>query len=103
MRGYLTQEITISNELKNVFSAGEHGSTFGGNPLACATGKAVLSELLEHGLLNKVPDTGAYFMHCLNALKNDFPMIKAFDVYSAILSIIIIESYKKGHGTKYYF
>lgn len=34
---------------------------------------------------------------------DDFPMIKAFDVYSAILSIIIIESYKKGHGTKYYF
>ena len=37
------------------------------------------------------------------ARSDNFPMIKAFDVYSAILSIIVIEGYRYGYTTDYFF
>lgn len=49
------------------FEPGDHGTTFGGNPLSCACGICVIQELLEHGLIENAERTGAYFQA---ALKN---------------------------------
>ena len=46
--------------LENVFVAGDHQSTFGGNPIACAAGLAVLNELTSAGFLQKVAEKGEY-------------------------------------------
>lgn len=43
------------------FVPGDHGSTFGGNPLACAAGKAVLETILEGGILENVQRISVYF------------------------------------------
>ncbi|MGE5438228.1 MAG: aspartate aminotransferase family protein, partial [Bacteroidota bacterium] len=62
-----------TDRLKDVFTAGKHGTTFGGNPVSCAAGKVVLEEVFEHGLLEKVYENGNYFKAELNKLKEELP------------------------------
>ncbi len=54
--------------------AGVHGSTFGGNPLACAAALATLHILSEEGLIARAADLGAYFMQRLQAIES--PLIR---------------------------
>ncbi len=56
------------------FQPGTHGSTFGGNPLACAAAMATIETILEDGfILENCQRTGAYFRAELEKLKEDFP------------------------------
>ncbi len=52
----------------NVFEPGDHGSTLGGNPLACAAGVATLRVLRDEGLLAHTAEVGAYFKDRLQDL-----------------------------------
>lgn len=61
--------IVMAKERASVFKPGEHGSTFGGNSLACAAAVAVLKFMLENDLPARVRRTGAYFMEGLQKLK----------------------------------
>lgn len=65
----------VSDEFEDVFTYGEHGTTFGGNPLSCAAGKVVLDEIFENGLLESVEKLGNYFLSELNNLASLFPSI----------------------------
>lgn len=65
----------LAKEKASVFAQGEHGSTFGGNPLACAVGYAVLRFILENGILENVKKTGAYLLDRLNNLRTSYPFI----------------------------
>lgn len=58
------------------FSAGDHASTFGGNPLATTCGKVVLDELLKNKLLENAEKSGQYLIKKLNELKEKYPEIK---------------------------
>lgn len=51
----------VNKDLGNIFEYGEHGTTFGGNPVCCAAGLIVMEEVFEKGLCNKVADLGKYF------------------------------------------
>lgn len=51
----------ISNEKADLFQPGDHGTTFGGNPLACAVSYAVLQEFSKESFLESVKEKGAYF------------------------------------------
>lgn len=62
-----------SEKLKDVFTTGKHGTTFGGNPVSCAAGKVVLEEVFENGLMEKVYELGSYFKNRLNELKSELP------------------------------
>src|SRR6185295_13022446 len=53
-----------------VFRPGDHGSTFGGNPLAAAVGSAALDVLLDEGLIERAAEQGAYLMERLRALNH---------------------------------
>ncbi len=57
----------------NVFSFGDHGSTFGGNPVACAAGVAVIEEIFENKLYEDVYKLGNYFLSELELLRQKFP------------------------------
>lgn len=57
-------------------SKGEHSSTFGGNPVSCAAGTAVLNALTEDGLIENSEKMGKIFREGLNKLKDNHTMIR---------------------------
>jgi acetylornithine/N-succinyldiaminopimelate aminotransferase len=64
-------------EAANGMTAGTHGSTFGGNPLAMAVGNAVLDVMLAPGFLDHVRRTGLVFKQKLAEIKDRFPSVVA--------------------------
>ena len=56
------------SEVAKSFSPGDHASTFGGNPLACAAGKAVVQTMMRLKLPQRAAKTGEYFKKCLEEL-----------------------------------
>lgn len=58
-----------------VFHAGDHGSTFGGNPLACAAANVVLDEIIESNLLDNVNEVGAYLKSKLEGFMKEYPAL----------------------------
>lgn len=73
--GGLPLGVTIAKKYLDVFRPGDHGSTFGGNPVACAAALAVL-EILDKKFLENVENTGKYFIRQLKQLKKEFATIK---------------------------
>jgi acetylornithine/N-succinyldiaminopimelate aminotransferase len=60
-------------KVEDVLSPGMHGTTFGGNPVACAAGLAVLEQVVAGDLIRKVADLGNYIKARFEDLKSDFP------------------------------
>jgi predicted acetylornithine/succinylornithine family transaminase len=65
----------LAKEKASVFAPGEHGSTFGGNPLACAAACATLQFVIDDDIPGRVKQTGAYLMSKLKKLKTKFDFI----------------------------
>jgi predicted acetylornithine/succinylornithine family transaminase len=65
----------LCTEKVNVFTYGDHGSTFGGNPLATAVALAVMRETLKTDLPGHAKKVGAYLQEKLNGLRPDRPYI----------------------------
>jgi acetylornithine/N-succinyldiaminopimelate aminotransferase len=65
----------LSKEKASVFVPGDHGGTFGGNPLACAVGVAVMNYLLDNDIVGNAQKTGVYLMAKLNELKSKYSFI----------------------------
>lgn len=73
--GFYPVSAVLSNtEVLGVLKPGEHGSTFGGNPLACAVARTALKVLVEENLINNAAEMGEYFMEGLRKIDN--PKIK---------------------------
>ena len=65
----------LAKENVSVFSPGEHGSTFGGNPLVCAAAHATLKYIIDQDIPAQVKRVGNYFMTRLESLKKQFDFI----------------------------
>ena len=65
--------LITNKKYSDVFHPGDHGSTFGGNPVACAAGLVVAKEVFEKDLMNSVAKLGADFISKLNQLRLRFP------------------------------
>jgi ornithine--oxo-acid transaminase len=73
--GFYPVSAVLSNtEVMNVLHKGEHGSTFGGNPLACAIARTALKVLIEEKMIENSFEQGAYFLEGLKKINN--PHIK---------------------------
>lgn len=66
--------VVANKDILGVFNPGSHGSTFGGNPLACAVSVAALEVLEEEGLSQRSLELGEYFKQKLSEINN--PIIK---------------------------
>jgi acetylornithine aminotransferase/acetylornithine/N-succinyldiaminopimelate aminotransferase len=66
---------TLAKEHCAVFEPGDHASTFGGNPLACAVSLAVLQEIERLNLCDHAAAAGQYFTERLNDLQKDHPLV----------------------------
>jgi ornithine--oxo-acid transaminase len=69
---YPVSAVLSRKEVLGVFKPGEHGSTFGGNPLAAATARAALRVLTEERLVEKSFELGNYFMDRLRQIKSPY-------------------------------
>jgi predicted acetylornithine/succinylornithine family transaminase len=66
----------LSTEEASVFARGDHGTTFGGNPLACAAGTAVLKYIIENDVPANARSMGEMLLGGLTKLKDEFGFIK---------------------------
>jgi acetylornithine/N-succinyldiaminopimelate aminotransferase len=73
--GFPLGAILMNKKVASGMTAGTHGSTFGGNPLAMSVGNAVLDQILKKGFLTNVKKLSKYFHYELNKLKNEFPNV----------------------------
>ena len=64
-----------TDEAAAAFHAGDHGSTFGGNPLACAAANVVLDTIMEKHLLDNVNEVGGYLKGQLEKLQQKYPKL----------------------------
>lgn len=62
--------IVANKEILSVFNPGSHGSTFGGNPMACAVSIAALDVLIDEKLADRSLELGNYFMDALKEIKH---------------------------------
>lgn len=85
--GFPIGAMVAKEEFALAFQPGNHASTFGGNPLACAVGLAVLEYMLNHGLIEHVSLTGDYFKEQLILLAQRFPFIREVRGMGLMLAI----------------
>jgi ornithine--oxo-acid transaminase len=71
---YPVSGVLASKEVLGVFEPGDHGSTFGGNPLACAVARAALRVLIDEELVERSAEMGEYFLAKLRTLAS--PVIR---------------------------
>lgn len=64
-----------NSRVAETFTYGVHGTTFGGNPVACAAGLVVLEEVLDKGLMHHAEEIGIYLNSRFAQLKKDFPTL----------------------------
>src|ERR1700712_887769 len=70
--GFYPVSAVLSNtEVLGVLKPGQHGSTFGGNPLACAVARAALKALTEEGMIENATIMGTYFIDSLRSIRSN--------------------------------
>ena len=67
---YPISAVLSNSEVMNVLQPGEHGSTFGGNPLACAVARTALKVLVEEKMIENAAEMGEYFLSGLNHISS---------------------------------
>jgi ornithine--oxo-acid transaminase len=67
---YPVSAVLASREILGVYKPGDHGSTFGGNPMGCAIARTALRVLLEEKMVENSAELGAYFLTLLQTLRS---------------------------------
>lgn len=94
--------VVANEEILGVFNPGSHGSTFGGNPMACAVSIAALDVLVDEKLAERSLEMGEYFISKLKEIKN--PMVKEVRGRGLFIGVQLNEPARKyceelmGHG-----
>lgn len=68
---YPVSAVLSNSEVLGVLKPGQHGSTFGGNPLACAVARAALKVLIEEGMIENAEAMGDYFLEGLRSIRSN--------------------------------
>jgi ornithine--oxo-acid transaminase len=67
---YPVSAVLSSDEILGVYKPGDHGSTFGGNPLGCAVARTALRVLVEEHMVERSAELGAYFLTLLKTMRS---------------------------------
>ncbi len=65
----------VASNKAHTFMPGDHGTTFGGNPLACACGLTVLNTIEEDRILENVNEVGSYLGELLDEIVKNYPIV----------------------------
>lgn len=82
--------ILADNDIMLSIKPGEHGSTYGGNPLACAVAKAALEVILEENLADNAQEMGIVFRERMEALKAERPDLITLVRGKGLLNAVVI-------------
>lgn len=94
--GFYPVSAVLSNkEVLGVFQPGDHGSTFGGNPLACAVARMAVKVLVEEGMIENAAKQGEYLMGLLRRLES--PHIKEVRGKGLMIGV---ELYEEASGAR---
>lgn len=88
---YPVSAILTNDGIMDVFTPGDHGSTFGGNPLACAVAKTSLEVLMEEDLVNQAEELGKYFLAGLKNIAS--PKVREIRGQGLLIGVEIKEEY----------
>lgn len=92
--GFPMGAVLATKKAASAFEPGDHGCTFGGNPLACSVGLAVLKELND-GIIDSVEGKSQYLVQKINKLKEKYPVIKGIQGMGLILGIVYTSDTKE--------
>ena len=96
--GFYPISAVLSNtEVLGVLRPGEHGSTFGGNPLACAVARTALRVLVEEGMIENSAAMGAYFLGELKKIRS--PHVKEVRGRGLLIGV---ELFPEAGGARHY-
>ena len=84
---YPVSAVLSSREVLGVFGPGDHGSTFGGNPLACAVAREALKVLVDEDLCQRSAELGAYMMSRLRTI--DSPHVRRYRGKGLFVGIVL--------------
>ncbi|HOO86498.1 MAG TPA: ornithine--oxo-acid transaminase [Synergistaceae bacterium] len=82
--------IAANKDVLGVFKPGTHGSTFGGNPLACAVASAAIDVLVDEKMVERAAEMGKYFMDGIKAIQS--PKIKLVRGKGLLIGVVLNES-----------
>jgi ornithine--oxo-acid transaminase len=68
---YPVSAVLSNSEVLGVLKPGQHGSTFGGNPLACAVARAAIRVLVDEGMIENAARQGVYLMEALKGIRSN--------------------------------
>ncbi|MEO0241688.1 MAG: ornithine--oxo-acid transaminase [candidate division WOR-3 bacterium] len=88
---YPVSAILANDDVMDVFKPGDHGSTFGGNPLAAAVGLAALEVIIEEKLPERAEELGNYFMRRLREINS--PYVKEVRGRGLLIGVEIKKEY----------
>ncbi len=91
---YPVSAVLSNDEVLGLLQPGQHGSTFGGNPLACAVARAALRVLVEENMIENAEKMGAYFLEQLKTISN--PAIKEIRGIGLMIAIELEEGTEGG-------
>jgi len=87
--GFPIGAVLAVEKAANAFTPGDHGCTYGGNPLACAVSCAVLEELISGGVIEKVEAKSQYIIDKINELKDKYSNIQGIQGMGLMLGITL--------------
>jgi ornithine--oxo-acid transaminase len=87
---YPVSAVLADAEYMDVFHPGDHGSTFGGNPLGAAVGQASLQVIIDEGLAARADELGTWFMAALRALGS--PHVEEVRGRGLLIGVVIREA-----------
>lgn len=86
---YPVSGVLTRNEVMDVIHPGQHGSTYGGNPLACAVAREALQVVLDEKLADNAEKLGQIFRAEINKLVEEFPLFKSVRGKGLLNAILI--------------
>lgn len=92
--GYPIGAMLTTNRYANQFSVGDHGTTYGGNPLACAVANAVFSFINQPEVLSGVEERHQYFVKRLAEINQKYPIFKEFRGEGLLLGCVLKDEFK---------
>lgn len=85
--------VLASEKVGSAIDWGDHGTTFGGNPLACAAALATIETMEEEGMLKQATEKGAWLKAEVERVRSEYPEIKEIRGYGLMIGIeLTIES-----------